>query len=153
MKHFMALAASCACLAGAPSAFAETSSTVVSEAPNGATTTTTTTVKKDKGGTVSGAAGGALAGAVVAGPVGLVVGAVAGATIGHSVAPPKEVKTYVTTQTVAPVGYVGDIAVGDSLHGDIAWRTVPNYPRYSWARLNAQSVVIDNDTHKVVEVY
>src|ERR1700743_2375691 len=82
------------------SAFAQTSTTVV-EHQDG--TTTTKTVEKDKGGTVPGAVGGAIAGALAAGPGGAVVGGVAGAPTGHTVAPPTEVKTYITAQTVEPV--------------------------------------------------
>ncbi len=152
MKYYLALGAACVCLSAGQAALAETSSSTTVE-PSGATTTTTTTVQKDHGGTATGAVGGALAGAVVAGPVGLVVGGIAGATIGHSVAPPSQVKTYVTTQTTAPVAYAGEVAVGKTVDGEVVWQRVPDYPKYSWARLNGERVVVDNDTHKVVAVY
>ena len=154
MKQYLALGAACIGLATAYPALAQSSSstTTVNES-TGATTTTTTETKKDKGGTMTGAAGGALAGAVVAGPVGLVVGGIAGATVGHKVAPPSQVKTYVTTQTTTPTRYSGDIEVGKPIEGDVAWRNVPDYPKYSWANLNDKRVVIDNDTHQVVDVY
>ena len=101
MKDYLALGAACLCLAAVQPALAQiTHSTTSVDPDSGATTTTTTTVKKDHGGTGTGAVGGAVAGALVAGPMGAVVGGVAGATIGHSVAPPGQVKTYVTTQTV-----------------------------------------------------
>ena len=153
MKAHFVLGAACLTLTAFGPAFAQTSTTTTVEEPNGATTTTTQTVKKGGGGTAPGAAGGAIAGAMVAGPIGAVVGGIAGATVGHSIAPPSEVKTYVTTQTVAPATYSGDIAVGKTIDGDVAWRDVPNYPKYRWAHLNGQRVVIDNDTHKVVAVY
>ena len=155
MKHYLALGAACIGLATAHPALAQSSSstTTVNEQTGATTTTTTTTTKKDRGGTTTGAAGGALAGAVVAGPIGLVVGGIAGATVGHKVAPPGEVKTYVTTQTTTPTRYSGDIEVGKPIEGDVAWQGVPNYPKYSWANLNDKRVVIDNDTHKVVDVY
>ena len=113
----------------------------------------TTVVKEDHGGTAKGAVAGAVASAVVAGPVGLVVGGVAGAVIGHSVAPPTEVRTYVTTQEVAPVSYGRPIEVGHRVDGDVTWRDIPDYPRYHWAYLDGHRVVIDSQTHNVVEVY
>jgi hypothetical protein len=134
-------------------AFAQTGATTSVDSPDGSTTTTTETIKKQGGGTAPGAAGGVVAGALVAGPIGALIGGIAGATVGHTVAPPSEVETYVTTQTVAPIAYSGDVRVGKTIDGDVAWSNVPNYPKYSWARLNGQRVVIDNDSHKVVAVY
>jgi hypothetical protein len=153
MKHYLKLGVVSLCLMAAAPAFAETSSTTTVEHPDGATTTTTKVTKKDRGGAASGAVGGAVAGAVVAGPVGAVVGGIAGAAIGHSVAPPSEVKTYVTTQTNATVAYSGAVVVGKTVDGDVVWQSVPSYPKYSWAHLNGQRVVIDNDTHRVVATY
>ncbi|MEO6376459.1 MAG: DUF1236 domain-containing protein [Caulobacteraceae bacterium] len=153
MTNLMKFGAVCLSLAATSPALAQSSSTTTVNEATGATTTTTTTVEKKGGGTATGAVGGAVAGALVAGPVGLVVGGIAGATVGHKVAPPGEVKTYVTTQTVAPASYSGPIEVGDTLRGDIAWRTVPAYPKYSWAYLNDRRVVIDSETHKVVDIY
>jgi hypothetical protein len=137
-----------ACMAVASSASAQTSTTV-EQSP---TTTTTTTVQKDSGGTAPGAVGG-IAGALVAGPVGAVVGGVAGATLGHTVAPPSEVKTYVTTQTVDPVQYNGKIVIGKTLDGDMVWREVPSNPKYRWAYLNGQRVVIETQGRHVVAIY
>jgi hypothetical protein len=153
MKAYLLLGAACLSLTAAVPALAQTSSTTAVEQPDGSAATTTKTVKKDGGGTAPGAAGGAIAGAVVAGPIGAVVGGIAGATVGHSVAPPTEVKTYVTTQTVAPVAYSGDVAVGETIDGDVVWQEVPNYPKYHWARLNGQRVVVETESHKVVAVY
>jgi hypothetical protein len=153
MKRYLMIGVSCLCLAATAPAFAQISTSTTVQAPDGSTTTTTETVKKDHGGTATGAVGGAIAGAVVAGPIGAVVGGVAGATIGHTVAPPGRVKTYVTTQTTDPISYPGDVEVGSTINGDVQWRDVPDYPKYSWAHLNGQRVVIDNDTHKVVAVY
>lgn len=117
------------------------------------TQTTTVVEKKPSGGAAAGAATGAVAGAVVAGPVGAAVGAVAGAVVGHSVAPPKEVRTYVTTQTVAPVAYDQPVVVGHTVDGDVTWLDVPSYPKYRWAYLGSHRVVVDAVTHKVVAVY
>jgi len=117
-------------------------------------TTTTTTVVKDKGsaGAGAGAAGGAIAGAAVAGPVGALVGAVAGGAAGAAVDPPREVKTYITTQQVAPVSYNGDIAVGQVLPDEVTVYDVPNYDRYRWTYINGQRLLIDRRDRKIVAV-
>ena len=139
----LALIAGVACLS-------LTATTVLAQA----NTTTTTTVEKKKSGVEGGAAAGAIGGAMVAGPVGAVVGAVGGAVVGAAVSPPSEVRTYVTTQTnVPPVTYADPIVVGKPITGEITWLDVPSYPKYRWAYLNGQRVVIDNDTHNVVAVY
>ena len=154
MKHALILGAACALLA--TSAFAQdrvTSSTT--QNPDGSTSTTTTTreVEHNKaGGTAVGAAGGAVAGAVVAGPIGAVVGGIAGATVGHAAAPPNEVRTYVTTQNTPAVAYQGQVEMGKPVAGTVTWMEVPNYPKYHWARLNDERVVVD-DNHNVVAIY
>ena len=114
-----------------------------------------TTVVKDKKaeGTAAGAVTGAATGAVVGGPIGAAVGAVVGAAVGNAASPPKEVRTYVTTQNVAPVTYGHPIAVGKPLAGEITWLEVPNYPKYRWAYLDGRRVVIDQSTRNVVAVY
>jgi hypothetical protein len=151
MKTSLLVAAAVAALAVTP-ALAQDRTTVTEHA-DGTTTTTTKTVKKDAGGAPAGAVGGALAGAVVAGPVGAVVGGIAGATVGHAAAPPSEVRTYVTTQQTAPVAYTGQIEVGKTINGDtITWMEVPKYPKYHWANLNSERVVVD-ENHNVVAVY
>lgn len=150
MKTSFLIAAAVAALAITP-ALAQDRTTVTEHADG--TATTTKTVKKDPGGTAPGAVGGAVAGAVVAGPVGAVVGGIAGATVGHAAAPPSEVRTYVTTQTAAPVSYNGQIEVGKTINGDaITWLEVPKYPKYHWAYLNDERVVVD-ENHNVVAVY
>ena len=150
MKTTLILGAALAALIVTP-ALAQTSSTTVEHA-DGSVTTTTESQHRDNSGTAGGAAGGAIAGAVVAGPIGAVVGGIAGATVGHRIAPPTEVRTYVTTQDAPPVAYSGDVEVGKTIDGDVAWREVPRYSKYHWARLNGQRVVVD-DGHKVVAVY
>jgi hypothetical protein len=151
MKIYLIMGAAILCFAATTPALAQTSTTVTN--PDGGTTTTTQTVEKKSGGTASGAVGGAIAGALVAGPVGAVVGGVAGAAVGHSIAPPSHVRTYVTTQSGPPVSYSGKVAVGRTLDGEVVWQDVPDYPKYRWAYLNGQRVVIDNDTRKVVAIY
>jgi hypothetical protein len=153
MKTHLLLGAACLSLTAVAPAFAQTSErTTTTQNADGTATTTTSTVKKDSGGTVPGAAGGAVAGAVVAGPVGAVVGGIAGATLGHAAAPPSEVRTYVTTQKSAPIAYSGTVEVGKTIDGQIVWQDVPRYPKYHWAYLNDERVVVD-DNHNVVAVY
>ena len=67
--------------------------------------------------------------------------------------PPREVRTYVTTQKVAPVTYDQPIVVGRPLEGQISWLDVPNYPKYRWAYVNGRRVVVDADTRQVVAIY
>jgi hypothetical protein len=152
MKTFL-ISAACAALA-LPAVAQTVRSTSVENADGSSTTTTTTREKVDNksGGTVAGAAGGAVAGAVVAGPVGAVVGGIAGATLGHAAAPPNEVRTYVTTQNTPAVAYQGQIEMGKPIGGSVVWMEVPRQPKYHWARLNDERVVVD-DNHNVVAIY
>jgi hypothetical protein len=152
MKIHLLLGAACAALAISPALAQERTTTTTVEHADGSITATTQAVKTDNSGTVGGAAGGALAGAVVAGPIGARVGGIAGATVGHTVAPPAEVRTYVTTQDVAPVSYQGQIEMGKRVDGTVVWMEVPRYPKYHWARLNDERVVVD-DNHNVVAIY
>jgi hypothetical protein len=138
MKLTFVLGAACLSLAAAP-VLAQTTETVV--------------VEKKPSGAAAGAVAGAATGAVVAGPVGAVVGGVAGAVVGGAASPPTEVRTYVTGQTVAPVTYSGQVVVGQPIAGEVAWMEVPSYPKYRWAYLNGQRVVVDADTRAVVAVY
>ncbi|HEX8233185.1 MAG TPA: DUF1236 domain-containing protein [Caulobacteraceae bacterium] len=134
----------------AGSAFAQ-QTTVVQDPATG--TTTTTTVEKRPGGAAGGAVAGAAVGAAVAGPVGAVVGGVVGAATGAAVAPPAEVRTYVTSQDVAPVTYSGEVVMGRPIHEGVTWLEIPAQPRYRWAYLNGRRVVVDIDTHNVVAIY
>jgi hypothetical protein len=118
------------------------------------TQTTQTTVVKEKGGQGAGVgvAGGAVAGALVGGPVGAVVGAVAGGAAGAAIDPPREVKTYVTTQEVRPVSYNGPVAVGDTLPDTVTVYDVPSDQRYVWTNINGQRLLLDRRSHKIVAV-
>ena len=153
MKTYVMLGAAALSVALAAPVFAQTTVRSSStENADGSTTTTTRTVKKDGGGAAPGAASGAVAGAIVAGPIGAVLGGIAGASVGHAVAPPTEVRTYVTTQNVEPIRYSGAIEVGKTIDGEVVWREVPSYPKYHWAYLNDERVVVD-DRHNVVAIY
>jgi uncharacterized protein YcfJ len=150
MKTFLlSMGAASLILAAAP-AFAQ--STTVTSADG--STTTRTTVVKDKGsaGAGVGIVGGAATGAVVAGPVGAVVGAVIGGVAGMAVDPPKEVRTYITTQQVDPVVYSGPITVGSTLPDTVTEYDVPKYERYRWTYVDGQRLLIDRKSHKIVAV-
>jgi hypothetical protein len=140
-----------ACLAfAATSAWAQTTTSTVEHSDG---SVTTKTVEKDHGGTAPGAVGGAVAGALVAGPIGAVVGGVAGAAFGHTVAPPSEVRTYVTTQNMTSASYGGTVVVGKGLDGDVVYYDVPSDKKYRWAYINGQRVVIERESRHVVAVY
>ena len=89
----------------------------------------------------------------MAGPVGAVVGGVAGATVGHTLAPPTEVRTYVTRQNVPPVAYGRTVVVGETIDTPVVWLDIPDYPKYRWAYLDGHRVVVEARTHKVLAVY
>jgi hypothetical protein len=42
--------------------------------------------------------------------------------------------------------------VGKPITGSVTYMEVPNYPKYHWAHLNNERVVVD-DNHNVVAVY
>ena len=143
MKKLILAGASLLCIAAAAPAFAQP----VQEQ------TTTVVTKRPSNGMATGAVAGAATGAVVAGPVGAVVGGVAGAVVGHTADPPKEVRTYVTTQQIAPATYGQPIVVGHTIDGDVVWQDVPRYTQYRWAYLDGHRVVVEAKTRQVVAVY
>jgi hypothetical protein len=138
MKLTLVIGAACLTMAAAP-VLAQTTETVV--------------VEKKPSGAAAGAVAGAATGAVVAGPVGAVVGGVAGAVVGGAAAPPTEVRTYVTGQTVAPVTYSGEVVMGSPLASEVVVMEVPSYPKYRWAYINGKRVVVDANTRAVVAIY
>lgn len=147
MNTSIALAAAFALLAGP--ALAQSVTQSVTQGDDGSAASTT---RNDNSGTVPGASSGVVAGAVLAGPIGAVLGGIKGAAVGHSVAPPTEVRTYVTHQATAPTAYRDDVEVGKPINGSVTFQDVPNYPKYHWAHLNNERVVVD-DSHNVVAVY
>jgi hypothetical protein len=106
-------------------------------------------------GTVTGAAGGAVTGAVVGGPIGAAVGGVAGAIVGTAIEPPpREVVTYVQGQP-APTAttVVGDpVVVGKPISSDVEVTVVPDHPKYAYAIVNNQRVIVEPQSRKVVQV-
>ena len=45
------------------------------------------------------------------------------------------------------------VVVGHTIDGDVVWSAVPNEPKYGWAHLGDNRVVIDRSNHKVVAIY
>lgn len=106
-------------------------------------------------GTVTGAAGGAVTGAIVGGPVGAAVGGVVGAIAGTAVAPPPApVVTYVRQQPMpADVVMIEQpIVVGKAIPETVVLTPVADDPTYAYAVVNNQRVIVDPQTHVVVQV-
>jgi hypothetical protein len=106
-------------------------------------------------GTVTGAAGGAVTGAVVGGPVGAAVGGVVGAIAGTAIdPPPREVVTYVEQQP-APMTTVTveqPIVVGKPVPETVVLTPVPSNTQYAYTVVNNQRVIVDPQTHTVVQI-
>lgn len=110
-------------------------------------------------GVTTGVAGGAVAGALIAGPVGAVVGGVIGATAGGVggaaagavIDPPKEVRTYVTTNQMQPVYLEGEVVVGAGVPDTVQLTPIPDY-QYQYVYVNGQPVLVDPGTRQIVYV-
>ncbi len=105
--------------------------------------------------TVTGAAGGAVTGAVVGGPIGAAVGGVVGAIAGTAIDPPPErVVTYVR-QAPAPVERVvvqERVVVGEPLPQTVVVQQIPEDPKYGYAVVNQQRVIVEPSSRRVVQV-
>lgn len=104
---------------------------------------------------VTGAVGGAATGAVIGGPVGAAVGVVAGAVTGAVLdPPPREVITYVQQQpTPVSTAVVEEpVVVGHALSSQVVIVPVPDNPRYGYAIVNNQRVIVEPQSHKVVQI-
>ncbi|MBB4349061.1 MULTISPECIES: DUF1236 domain-containing protein [Rhizobiaceae] len=105
--------------------------------------------------TVTGAAGGAVTGAVVGGPVGAAVGGVVGAIAGTAIdPPPREVVTYVEQQPAPTTAVTVEqpIAVGKPVPETVVLTPVPSNTRYAYTVVNNQRVIVDPQTHTVVQI-
>lgn len=105
--------------------------------------------------TVNGAAGGAVTGAIVGGPVGAAVGGVAGAIVGTAIDPPPQpVVSYVEEQPMPsdPVVVHEHVVVGHALPEAVVVTPVPENPRYGYAVVNHQRVIIEPQTRRVVKI-
>ncbi len=104
---------------------------------------------------VTGAAGGAVTGAIVGGPVGAAVGGVVGAVAGIAIDPPPEkVVTYVS-QAPAPAQTVvikENVVVGAQLPEAIIVQPIPEDPRYAYAFVNEQRVIVEPSSRTVIQV-
>lgn len=105
-------------------------------------------------GAITGAAGGAVTGAIVGGPVGAAVGGTVGLIAGAAIdPPPQKVVTYVQQQP-APQSVViqQPIVVGKQIPQDVVLVPVQEDPRYAYAVVNDQRVIVDPRTHTVVQI-
>ncbi|KPH04187.1 DUF1236 domain-containing protein (plasmid) [Rhizobium acidisoli] len=105
--------------------------------------------------TVTGAAGGAATGAIVGGPVGAAVGGIVGGVAGSVIdPPPQKVVTYVQ-QAPAPSERVvvkEKLVVGQPLPETVVVTPIPDDPKYSYAIVNDQRVIVEPSTRKVIQV-
>jgi hypothetical protein len=104
---------------------------------------------------VTGAAGGAVTGAIVGGPVGAAVGGVAGAIAGVAIdPPPPRVVTYVSQAPVPAETVVIEekVVVGATLPQTVVVQPVPEDPRYAYAYVNEQRVIIEPSSRTVIQV-
>lgn len=105
--------------------------------------------------TVNGAAGGAVTGAIVGGPVGAAVGGVAGAVIGTAIDPPPEkVITYVREAPAPSTRVVvkEKVVVGQPLPKTVIVTPVPENPKYSYAIVNDERVIVEPSSRKVIQI-
>lgn len=104
--------------------------------------------------TVNGAAGGAVTGAIVGGPVGAAVGGVVGAVAGTAIdPPPREVVTYVEEQPATTAVTIEEpVVVGKPIPSSVVVTPVPSNPKYAYTVINKQRVIVDPETHTVVQV-
>ena len=106
-------------------------------------------------GTVTGAAGGAVTGAVVGGPVGAAVGGVVGAIAGTAIdPPPREVITYVEQQPAPTTAVTIEqpVVVGKPVPETVVLTPVPSNTKYAYTVVNNQRVIVDPQTHTVVQI-
>ncbi|OWW02353.1 hypothetical protein ATY81_22180 [Rhizobium sp. R72] len=105
--------------------------------------------------TVTGAAGGAATGAVVGGPAGAAVGGIVGGVAGSLLEPPpQQVVTYVQ-QVPAPSERVvvkQKVVVGQPLPETVVVTPVPDDPKYAYAIVNDERVIVEPSSRKVIQV-
>ncbi|MBB3136399.1 hypothetical protein FHS26_004153 [Rhizobium pisi] len=69
-----------------------------------------------------------------------------------SVVLPGEVRTYVMEQNTPSVVYDGDIVVGTTLPDTVEVHTVPNVDGYAYTVVNNRRVIVEPQTHRVIQV-
>jgi hypothetical protein len=105
--------------------------------------------------TVNGAAGGAVTGAIVGGPVGAAVGGIVGAAAGTAIDPPPERVVSYVREAPAPADTVvvhEKVAVGAALPSTVVVQPVPENPKYAYAIVNKQRVIVEPSSRKVIQV-
>jgi hypothetical protein len=65
---------------------------------------------------------------------------------------PGEVRTYVMEQQTPSVVYDGDVVVGTTLPDTVEVHTVPNMDGYAYTVVNDRRVIIEPQTHRVIQV-
>lgn len=97
---------------------------------------------------------GAATGAIVGGPVGAAVGGVTGAAVGAMLEPPQTVVTYVR-EVPAPQTRVvveENIVVGQPLPETVVLTPVPDNPKFAYAVVNDERVIVEPSSRKVIRV-
>jgi len=105
--------------------------------------------------TVNGAAGGAVTGAIVGGPVGAAVGGVTGAVVGTVIDPPPQKVVSYVREAPAPSARVvvkEKIVVGQPLPETVVVTPVPENPKYAFAVVNDERVIVEPSSRKVIQV-
>ncbi len=110
----------------------------------------TPTLAFSQASTTTGVVGGAAAGAVVGGPVGAVVGGVVGGAMGSALEP--EVRTYVQRERVPSVRVDREVIVGEPLPSQVRLHSVPRHPKYRFAMVNGQRVIVEPQSRRVIEI-
>jgi Protein of unknown function (DUF1236) len=105
--------------------------------------------------TVTGAAGGAATGAIVGGPAGAAVGGIVGGVAGSLFEPPPpKVVTYIQ-QVPAPTERVvvkEKVVVGQPLPKTVVVTPVPDDPKYAYAIVNDERVIVEPSSRKVIQI-
>ena len=105
--------------------------------------------------TVNGAAGGAVTGAIVGGPVGAAVGGVTGAIVGTVIDPPPQKVVAYVREAPAPQARVvvkEKVVIGQPLPQTVIVTPVPENPKYAYAIVNDERVIVEPSSRKVIQV-
>lgn len=104
---------------------------------------------------VTGAAGGAVTGAIVGGPVGAAVGGAVGAVAGIAIDPPPEQVVSYVSQAPVPADTVviqEKVVVGAPLPETVIVQPIPEEPRYAYAYVNEQRVIVEPSSRTVIQI-
>lgn len=107
-------------------------------------------------GVAAGAATGAVGGAIVGGPVGAAVGGIAGAVAGGLAEGTRpQFREYVVTRGHHSHAIRGEVVVGAELPRTVTYYEVParfGETLYRYTIVNDRTVLVDPQTHRVVEI-